>query len=393
MPISIDSLQAQNDPYSVTASVDGGLKTTEVTGDRNTAAFSEAAGDDMGKNDFLTLLTTQMKYQDPMEPMDNTQMVSQLAQFSQLETMAGVGTSMDGLEKSFQDSLGIQNNSAMSVTNSSAVSLIGKEVRLRQQSFDWLGSGDAEFNVHMGQRKSVNVEIFDDDGEVVQAFTIDKKDLTNAGTFKWDGKNLQGLPADAGEYGIYIEGQEKNPALYCFVEDTVQGVRYDATGPVVKVAGEELPIGNILEVNTVVASEKADSLDLTMSQALGLVGKEIKYADYGTSYAPKYGGEREFSIDFAGSAQATIIIRDGEGNVADKFTVTNDGSGGVKSFDVPLDDINGTGGVYSVSIENNPNAFFFKQSPISGVVPSGSGIKLKVDGMQISAKDIMEVSA
>ncbi len=385
---TIDTLQGNSDPYSVSASLDGGsLQTTKVTGDRDSSAFSDAAEDSMGKMDFLTLLTTQLKYQDPIKPMDNTEFVAQLAQFSQLESLSNVGASMEGLENSFENSLQIQNNSAQSVTNSSAVSLIGKEVRLRQNSFNWNGKGEQEFAVNMGELDSVVVEIFDDDGEAVKAFNITEKDLTNAGTFKWDGKDQNGFYVDPGEYGLFVEGQEKNPSLYCFIEDVVAGVRYDATGPVVKVAGKEMPIGNILEVNTKLGGPAQDSLDLSMGQALGLVGKDIKYNDKGTTFTPKTGALREFSVDFAGSSEATVVIRDAEGVVAEKFTVTNDGAG-VKSFDLSLDDINGTGGKYSVSIENNTNAFFFKQNTISGVIPTGNGFKLKVDGMQISAKDI-----
>ena len=42
-------------------------------------------GSSLGKEDFLLLLVTQMQYQDPLEPQDNTEYVAQLAQFSELE--------------------------------------------------------------------------------------------------------------------------------------------------------------------------------------------------------------------------------------------------------------------------------------------------------------------
>ena len=48
---------------------------------------AKTAGGTLGKTEFLQLLTTQMQYQDPLNPMDSTQMIAQLAQFSALEQM------------------------------------------------------------------------------------------------------------------------------------------------------------------------------------------------------------------------------------------------------------------------------------------------------------------
>jgi flagellar basal-body rod modification protein FlgD len=49
-------------------------------------------GGDLGKDEFLQLLTTQLQYQDPLNPMDNTAMIAQLAQFSALEQMENLNT-------------------------------------------------------------------------------------------------------------------------------------------------------------------------------------------------------------------------------------------------------------------------------------------------------------
>lgn len=53
---------------------------------------------ELGKEDFLNLLVTQLKYQDPLNPTDNTEYVSQLAQFSSLEQMSNMSTSISSME-------------------------------------------------------------------------------------------------------------------------------------------------------------------------------------------------------------------------------------------------------------------------------------------------------
>lgn len=70
-------------------------------------------GSELGKEDFLLLLVTQMQYQDPLDPADNTEYVAQLAQFSELEQMSNLNTTAN---------------------NNSAYSLVGKEVLIRQTS-------------------------------------------------------------------------------------------------------------------------------------------------------------------------------------------------------------------------------------------------------------------
>jgi flagellar basal-body rod modification protein FlgD len=64
------------------------------TGGVITAATTESA---LGKDAFLQLLVTQMQYQDPLDPVDNSQMIAQLAQFSALEQMQGLNASFETL--------------------------------------------------------------------------------------------------------------------------------------------------------------------------------------------------------------------------------------------------------------------------------------------------------
>ncbi|WP_232797312.1 flagellar hook assembly protein FlgD [Blastococcus atacamensis] len=73
------------------------------TGATNTATLNVDRGDQMGKDTFLKLLVAQMKYQDPSNPADTNQMMSQTATFTQVEKLSEIATqnaSMLALQRS-----------------------------------------------------------------------------------------------------------------------------------------------------------------------------------------------------------------------------------------------------------------------------------------------------
>lgn len=77
---------------------------------KSSTLTTEASNNTLGKDAFLQLLVTQMKYQDPLNPSTDTEYVAQLATFSQLEQLQNLGTTM---------------------TNSQAFSLVGKDVIMK----------------------------------------------------------------------------------------------------------------------------------------------------------------------------------------------------------------------------------------------------------------------
>lgn len=96
---------------------DLGLIADVVEGKVNISESSQKSerkvGSELGKEDFLLLLVTQMEYQDPLDPADNTEYVAQLAQFSELEQMSNLNDTAN---------------------NNAAYGLVGKQVLVRNQS-------------------------------------------------------------------------------------------------------------------------------------------------------------------------------------------------------------------------------------------------------------------
>jgi len=183
------------------------------------ASESVDAGGALGRDEFLELLTIQLKYQDPLNPVSNQEFAAQLAEFSALEQMEQInGTLETDLVLS------------QSVHNAITTSMIGRDVRVVGGVFA-IGEEGAELPGLYVQAETIgeaNVSITDSSGEVVRSFTV-QLDSTDPTLLQWDGKDNNGDQLAAGTYGFTVNvvgaGGETQPAL-TFVEDRVSTVRF-----------------------------------------------------------------------------------------------------------------------------------------------------------------------
>ncbi len=91
------------------------------SGQTRQTAFSDAVNKDvLGKDDFLRLLTTQLRYQDPINPVQDQEFVAQLAQFSSLEQMQNLNTTMGEMMEAQQQLTAL----------GQAMNMLGKQVEL-----------------------------------------------------------------------------------------------------------------------------------------------------------------------------------------------------------------------------------------------------------------------
>ena len=168
--------------------------TTSVpTGITTTAAAAEAAmtakSSSMGQTDFLTLFTTQLKNQDPLDPVKNEAFVAQLAQFSQLEATTNMSTTL----KNFVDSQEGQNI----VTGAS---LIGKTMSVPDAPAVLSGGKSIKGTISLPNgADGVKIQVLNDKGVLVATNILGSQRIGDM-SFSWNGADDQGAPLPDGTY-------------------------------------------------------------------------------------------------------------------------------------------------------------------------------------------------
>ncbi|MFP4522751.1 MAG: flagellar hook assembly protein FlgD, partial [Fibrobacterota bacterium] len=255
---SVSDISKKKEVNKVSASIDGtslDAGSSKIKKEYEGELFE--MDQELGKNDFLELLVTQLRYQDPLKPMDNQQFVAQMAQFSALEGTQNLEKAVGELNKNFNESIELQNMNSMSISNSSSTSLIGKNVRaaLGRINVDSSESGEAEIAFHSGGSRNSYLTVRDESGDIVRDIALSDIITENrnpAGDYSviWDGKNNDGQPVGKGVYNISITDSKGDPDSnsYTFIEDKVLGVNFTSNGATVTVNGQDLPVANVLSV-------------------------------------------------------------------------------------------------------------------------------------------------
>ncbi|MCS5689941.1 MAG: flagellar hook assembly protein FlgD, partial [Acidimicrobiales bacterium] len=197
----------------------------------------------LGKDDFLKLLTVQLRYQDPLNPMENTEFVAQMAQFSSLEQLQNMNQTMERsqaaeaeLQAAFKNNLG--------------TSLVGKAVEVPTQEVAYDGE-ITEVAYRLGpQARSASLQILDARGQMVRELELDTSQAYN--TVEWDGKSVSGDKVPKGAYLAVVIAA--GPGGVPVEADMLKRVRVDA----VRYAGSEARIW-------------ADGRELALSDLRGVV--------------------------------------------------------------------------------------------------------------------------
>lgn len=152
------------------------------------------SGSELGKNEFMELMIAQLKNQNPLEPQDNGEFISQLAQFSSLEEMQGLSRSVDDVASQFRSTQALQ-----------ASAMVGRTV-LAPSSVGILGAeGEISGNVQVPASTSgLRISIENQAGERVRQIDMGSQQAGVTG-FSWDGKDGNGNSLPPGPYKVVAE--------------------------------------------------------------------------------------------------------------------------------------------------------------------------------------------
>jgi flagellar basal-body rod modification protein FlgD len=183
---------------------------------------------------FLQLLTTQLKNQDPLSPLDTNQFTQQLVSFAQVEQQLKTNTDLDQI---------VSQNKISQAT--AALSFVGKQVTADGATTQ-LKKGVAVWNVTSPKPAAASISILDQNGNTV--WTGQQTLNTGAQAFSWNGNTSNGTIAPDGLYTLQVTAQDASAQtvnVSMQFTGTVTGVDLSGTQPLLQVGSSYLTIPQV----------------------------------------------------------------------------------------------------------------------------------------------------
>jgi flagellar basal-body rod modification protein FlgD len=204
------------------------------------AAGAKRGKQQLGQEDFMRLMVTQLRNQDPFKPLEPDQFLGQLAQFSTVSGIESMRNSLSGLSASLQGSQVLQ-----------GATLVGRSVLAAGQVAQLSDNGTiaGALGVPAGA-SSVQVRVLDAGGGLVRSFSVPANgDLSE---FFWDGLNNGGTRMPAGQYALEavaaVGGRQESVEM--LLRQRVDSVTIDPAGGALRLntAGGAIALGDVRRI-------------------------------------------------------------------------------------------------------------------------------------------------
>lgn len=202
-----------------TATVTSVLESSKVSSSNQNS--TSKANSTLDKDAFLKLFVTQLNNQDPTEPMDTSEMTSQLAQYSTVEQLQNLNTSVDTASTSYNSTQAIR-----------ASSLVGTTVLAPASSASVDTSSGLTGNVVLTESSSdTKVAVHDSNGNLVRTLDLGSQS-SGTSSFTWDGKDEAGNTLPSGTYSFSATGVQggTETAATTYLPSTVNSVTLGTGG-------------------------------------------------------------------------------------------------------------------------------------------------------------------
>jgi len=223
------------------------MTTTTPTSSASTNSTAQAAGvlgaQQLAGNfdTFLTLLTTQLKNQNPLDPLDTNQFTQQLVQFASVEQQVNMNTNLQTLISMQQTSQSLQ-----------ALQLVGSTVTVNSNTAALSNATGAPATWTFASPSPATgaVTITNASGQVVLTGTISL--AAGNQTYAWNGKGNNGLTWPDGNYTLSIQATGANGqavSVTTEVQGKVTGVDTSKSPPQITVGGQSYPISAVESIS------------------------------------------------------------------------------------------------------------------------------------------------
>lgn len=215
------------------------MTTTSSVGATTTAGATSSASARLSSNfdTFLQLLTTQLKNQDPTQPMDANQFTQQLVQYSQVEQQLATNSKLDTLLSAFQGNM-----------TTTSLGYLGRTVSYDASVVTPTGSG-ASWTFTPAQSGEFTVRVRDVEGNIVKE---EKVSLTanEASEYKWDGRRSDGQPTGTQPYTLELYSGSGTATTQVAVmhKGQVSAVDMASGTPRLTVGGLNIPLARVLNI-------------------------------------------------------------------------------------------------------------------------------------------------
>jgi flagellar basal-body rod modification protein FlgD len=206
------------------------------TGTGTSASTVSTSGKAIAENftQFLTLLTTQLKNQNPLEPLNTNEFTQQLVQFASVEQQLKSNQTLDSLLKSTQ-----------TANTTAALGFVGMQITA-DGVVSSLSKGEARWQLQAPRGGTATINIKNSAGQTV--FSAVRQLDAGSQSFLWDGKMPGGVRAVDGDYSVAIEAKDvtgQPMTVGVEMSGIVNGVAFGPEGPVLRVGSASVPMNKV----------------------------------------------------------------------------------------------------------------------------------------------------